>query len=82
MIINNKNTNKFNNEGLPNQYIGNTVISRLKDPGCIIDRCRKLIDILNKPDWGMKFAILPEASYHMTVITLLREIDRHTSAWP
>lgn len=75
---------KFEDDGTPKTYIGNTVISIL-DPVKnkeIWEAVSWVQDQLKESSIAHKLAFLPKDSFHMTWIPMCREIDRYTDEWP
>ena len=74
---------KFNMEGKPLPYYGNTVISFLNDENTQIWKTSNFIHKqMMKLPFANKLAFVPANSFHMTVLNLCREIDRKDGAWP
>lgn len=74
---------KFDQEGKPLPYYGNTIISFLnKDKWPIFNEAVKIQDALKDSVFAEWLSFLPTSSLHMTVLTLCREIDRGTKYWP
>lgn len=72
---------KFDSRGRALPYYGNTIISFTKgDP--INDFAFYAQNTLRQTGFAEKLAFLPASSFHMTVLTLLRERDRGTAVWP
>lgn len=73
---------KFNRNGEPLRYPGNTVISDLRadNPAfALMDRVREL---LRGSALSGHFILLPRESYHMTVIRGLNDLVRTDGFWP
>lgn len=76
-------SNKFDENGNPLLYCGNTIVSFLNQPGEEMFEAAKSIQEAMKPcSFASCLAFLPPSSFHMTVLTLCREIDRSTPVWP
>lgn len=74
---------KFYKNGDARLYRGNTIISFMNDPEQILYKIAKdFKKELQNLNISNKLALLPETSYHMTIFTLLRDIDRNTEIWP
>lgn len=74
---------KFDEQCRPLPYYGNTVISYLNQEESPVFRAA--VEVQNRIrtlDFSGHLAFLPPDSFHMTVLTLCREIDRHTKYWP
>lgn len=73
---------KFDREGKPMRYPGNTVISDLRESNpafSMMDRARGL---LQRSALASHFILLPRDSYHMTVIRGLNDHVRADGYWP
>ncbi len=74
---------KFDEDGKALPYYGNTIVSYLNDDRWpIFNEAIKAQEILKKASFAECLAFLPPSSFHMTVLTLCREIDRGTKYWP
>ena len=74
---------KFDENGSPLPYYGNTIVSYLNDQRWpVFDEAVRVQEALKKCGFSQKLAFLPPSSFHMTVLTLCREIDRGTPYWP
>lgn len=82
MDINKKAAIKFNINGSPISYYGNTIISCIDNNDNIYKKCICIQQILANSDLAKKYVFLPPESLHMTIISLCREIDRNTEFWP
>lgn len=75
--------NKFTPEGEALDYKGNTIISIMNDESYpIYEVAKKVIKEASKEGFVDKLKLLPASSMHMTIISLLRDIDRDTDKWP
>jgi hypothetical protein len=73
---------KFNNNGTAKDYLGNTIISFVNSE--IFDIYRegiKVEETFKNSEISKSFAFLPPSSFHVTILTLCREIDRGTPYW-
>lgn len=74
---------KFDEQCNPLPYYGNTIISYLNDDRFpIYLAARKIQSEIKAMEFSDHLAFLPPDSFHMTVLTLCREIDRGTQYWP
>lgn len=74
---------KFDKDGNPLPYYGNTIISYLNDHDWpVFDEAVRVQEMFKKSGFAGNLAFLPPSSFHMTVLTLCREIDRGTPSWP
>lgn len=77
--------NKFDREGNAIDYYGNTVIEyldlTLDDPD-VIHLAKSIQSALKKQDYAAKLSFLPISSLHMTILSLIRDIDRGQEVWP
>ena len=74
---------KFEDDGTPKEYCGNTVISMLSEKdGDIWKAAGWVQEQIKKESIARNLVFLPEDSFHMTWISLCREIDRDTDEWP
>lgn len=75
--------NKFTSDGYPLLYRGTTIVSMmncLEYP--IFKTVQSVISEILKEDFKDNLRILPSSSMHMTIMSLLRDIDRNTCVWP
>jgi len=74
---------KFHADGSVRTYPGNTVICFVDsvDHASIFKRLVWLQDQLRSRPWHSKFALLPPSSFHMTVMDLLCDHQRHPAYW-
>lgn len=73
---------KFTPDGKVLTYYGNTIICLMNDASWpIYHAAKKAIAALRQSSYADKMAFLPKDSLHMTVISLTRELDRHTQYW-
>lgn len=74
---------KFNEYGQPVPYYGNTIISFLNQLGSqIFQEAVFVQNVLRESELAHGLVFLPPESFHMTVLTLCREIDRGSIYWP
>lgn len=74
---------KFDDRGNAIPYYGNTIISFTNDENTgIYQQALLAQNRLKESSFADCLAFLPPDSFHMTVLTLCREIDRGTSFWP
>lgn len=74
---------KFDDTGTPLPYYGNTIVSYLNSTEHpIFEEAEKAWGRLKNTSFSSCLAFLPPDSFHMTVLTLCREIDRGTPYWP
>lgn len=73
---------KFNHDGTPKKYPGNTVIAdvRADSPACAV--IHHLYRVLSESGVGDSFIFLPEDSYHVTVIRGVNDYVRDSAYWP
>lgn len=74
---------KFDERGNAKDYFGNTIISFTNSE--IFDIYRegiRVAEAFKSSEIGQAYAFLPPSSYHVTILTLCREIDRGTPYWP
>lgn len=75
--------NKFDSNGNAKDYLGNTIISFLNSELYDIYREGILVEeAFRNSAISKSFAFLPPSSFHVTILTLCREIDRGTPYWP
>ncbi len=73
---------KFYEDGTPRRYPGNTVIADVR-PGCgAYDVMKALRDRTLAEGFGDSLILLPEDSYHMTVLRGLNDQVRKDGFWP
>lgn len=74
---------KFDQNGNPKPYYGNTIISFVNEEAMEIFRqACQVQERLKQTSFADCLAFLPPPSFHITVLTLCREIDRNTGYWP
>ncbi|UPQ86325.1 DUF1868 domain-containing protein [Ignavigranum ruoffiae] len=74
---------KFLADGEAIPYYGNTVISIMNNENWpIYHLSRRMMKIIKESTLSDKIRLLPLESIHMTLIPLIREIDRGTDIWP
>lgn len=73
---------KFERDGSPRRYPGNTVIADVR-PGCgAYQVMRRLRSMALEAGFGDSLILLPEDSYHMTVLRGLNDQVRTDGFWP
>lgn len=79
----NKISDKFDQQGNPQAYYGNTIICFLNTEEYPVFRAaRDIQSEMMKTEFSKNVAFVPADSFHMTVLNLCREIDRGDSDWP
>lgn len=74
---------KFDEQCNPVPYYGNTIVSYLNDTDSEIFQAAVNVQAeIKKLSLASHLAFLPPDSFHMTVLTLCREIDRNSQYWP
>jgi hypothetical protein len=73
---------KFNRDGTPRTFAGNTVICPLPPQSAIRDAIASLGNTLRRSPFAHKLACLPAASYHMTLFAGAADQVRTPSEWP
>lgn len=73
---------KFNPDGTRRPFRGNTVICHLQQQGRIRDAVEAIRPDLDKASFASKIALLPTASYHMTVYPGANDQGREITGWP
>jgi len=73
---------KFNPDGSPRAFAGNTVICHLPQQSRFRDTVIALGDALHSSSFGVKLAVLPGDSYHVTILGGPNDQDRKTYGWP
>ncbi|WP_018753847.1 DUF1868 domain-containing protein [Paenibacillus sanguinis] len=74
---------KFYPDGRAKDYLGNTIISFLNSELYNIYReSIKVMEALKNTELAQSYAFLPPSSFHVTILTLCREMDRGTPYWP
>jgi hypothetical protein len=73
---------KFNPNGQPRAFAGNTVICHLPQQSRFQDAVAALGDALRSSTFANKLAILPSDSYHVTILGGLNDQDRTRYGWP
>ena len=73
---------KFNPDGSPRQFKGNTVICHLPQQTRFRDAVVALGDALRSSSFATKLAILPGDSYHVTLLGGPNDQDRRRYGWP
>lgn len=72
---------KFTEQGEPKRYIGNTIVSFFEKEAAIFKEAILTQNKLKQSPMSDFLVFLPTDSFHMTVISLAREIDRGTEYW-
>lgn len=75
-------TLKFNADGSPKPFAGNTLICHLPAQGRMRDATTVLGNALRSSSFASKLACLPPDSYHMTVFPGANDVDRAGYGWP
>jgi hypothetical protein len=75
-------TLKFEPDGRPKPFAGNTVIAHIPAQGAFRDGTVRLHDALAGAAFAHKLAILPTDSYHMTIFNGSNDLGRTNSTWP
>ena len=73
---------KFNPDGRPRAFAGNTVICHLPQQSRFRDAVAALGDALRSSSFSGKLAVLPSDSYHVTILGGLNDQDRTRYGWP
>lgn len=73
---------KFNPDGSPRTFAGNTVICHLPQQSRFRDAVAALGDALRSSPFAGKLAVLPSDSYHVTILGGLNDQDRTRYGWP
>jgi hypothetical protein len=73
---------KFNPDGTPRPFAGNTIICHLPQQCRFRDETAALGDALRSSSFAHKCGILPSNSYHMSVFTGANDQDRAVYGWP
>ncbi|RZU43656.1 DUF1868 domain-containing protein [Edaphobacter modestus] len=73
---------KFNPDGSPRPFAGNTVICHLPQQSRFHDAVAALGDALRSSSFGTKLAVLPSDSYHATILGGPNDQDRRRYGWP
>ncbi|NCC30817.1 MAG: DUF1868 domain-containing protein [Chloroflexia bacterium] len=72
---------KFHADGTPHTFPGNTIICMLSPTHPLFHAASAFQEALGKTSVGAKFAFLPPASFHMTVMDLLCDQVRDPAHW-
>ncbi|MBG9987674.1 DUF1868 domain-containing protein [Aerococcaceae bacterium DSM 111176] len=72
---------KFTEQGEPKKYIGNTIVCFFEEEESIFQEALQTQNKLKQSLMSDYLVFLPTDSFHMTVISLAREIDRGTEYW-
>lgn len=73
---------KFNPNGQPRAFAGNTIICHLPQQSRFRDAVAALGDALRSGSFAGKLAVLPSDSYHVTILGGLNDQDRARYGWP
>lgn len=74
---------KFDQNGNAREYLGNTIVSMMNTKDFLLSNLANEIQTeLGTHSFAEKFYMLPEESFHMTVIPLLNEVSRGDEEWP
>ena len=73
---------KFNPDGRPRAFAGNTIICHLPQQSRFRDAVAALGDALRSSSFAGKLAVLPSDSYHVTILGGLNNQDRTRYGWP
>jgi hypothetical protein len=73
---------KFNPDGSPRPFAGNTVICHLPQQTRFHDAVAAFGNALRSSSFGPKLAVLPPNSYHVTILGGPNDQDRCTYGWP
>jgi hypothetical protein len=73
---------KFNSDGSPRPFAGNTVVCHLPQQCNFRDETAALGNALKLSSFAHKCGILPSNSYHMSVFPGVNDQDRATYGWP
>jgi hypothetical protein len=73
---------KFNPDGTPRRFAGNTVICHVPPQSRFLDAVVALGHALRSSSFGKKLAGLPDDSYHATILGGPNDQDRQKYGWP
>jgi hypothetical protein len=73
---------KFNPDGSPRRFAGNTVICHLQQQSRFHDAVAALGDALRSSSFAAELAVLPSDSYHATILGGPNDQDRSRYGWP
>jgi hypothetical protein len=73
---------KFNPDGTPRTFAGNTVICHVPPQSRFLDAVVALGHALRSSSFGSKLAGLPDDSYHATILGGPNDQDRQKYGWP
>lgn len=73
---------KFNQDGSPRKYPGNTIISDVEPSNPAYPVIGRLRRILSSGELGKAFIFLPDDSYHVTIIRGVNDCVREPAYWP
>lgn len=74
--------NKFNKDGTPKLYPGNTVVADVEKDNPAYGVVQSLREELERGDLGNYFIFMPGDSYHVTVIRGMNDLVREPDFWP
>jgi hypothetical protein len=81
-VIPNDTRLKFNPDGTPRRFAGNTVICHLSQQSSLHDAVAAVSDALGSSSFAKKLAVMPSDSYHATILGGVNDLGRHPSEWP
>ena len=81
-IPNRDTTLKFNPDGTPRSFAGNTVICHLPVRSAMRDAMVTLHQELKRSSYHAKLGLTSTDSYHMTVFPGANDLDRSAYGWP
>ena len=73
---------KFSTNGSVRPFAGNTVVCHLPQQSRLLDAISALGDALRTSSFANKLAVLPQDSYHATILGGLNDQDRQRYGWP
>jgi len=73
---------KFNPDGTPRQFAGNTVICHLPQQCQVWEAVAGLGNALRSSSFAHKLGVLPSDSYHVSILDGLNDQDRARYGWP
>lgn len=73
---------KFNEDGTPKRFAGNTVICHLPEQSPVRDATVSLGKALRAASFAHKLGVLPNDSYHATILGGANDQDRKRYGWP
>jgi hypothetical protein len=72
---------KFNEDGSPREFLGNTFICHVPKDSPVFAFLLKMITLLQQQPWAKKYCILPPSSFHVTVFEGVRVDRRKLPYW-